>query len=428
MVLRSFALAGGWASDLGAFHPATAHAQTVRVGRPRPLYAGRRRIATRAPWPQIPFGAAHLVWADPDEPTYYYSRWDGANWTTPADVIAATGSAELLSSPELVAAADGKLHLFWALGSVMHSWAWADAANSARAWSAPEPVVSPNGFASGPMGAVQDAAGRFHLVYSLGQQDVYYVHSDDEGIWSEPVRVSQVAPGASTSAPKLAVGPDGTVHVVWNEWPVATGPSQENQVFYARSTDGGASWSAPRQLGGLADSGGNVLAAADGSVYLVWQAGIASASQGRFLQRSTDGGATWEAPVNFSTVKAQSGTPSMALDSAGTLHVITGDGEYVCWNGHTVSPPLDLRPLPEQTENARLAVVAGNQVLAVVMPFFSPGVYYAVRQLSLPGCRRPSRRATAGNRCADADGHHRDASDPASYTDRGRCKCRRLPI
>lgn len=330
------------------------------------------------------FGAAHLIWAVPDDATYYYSRWNGEEWTTPIDVIAIPGDGELVGVPELVAASDGKLHLFWALENIMHSWAWADAADSARAWSTPEVIVFPEGFGAGPMGAREDLIGGLHLVYAVGRGNVYYVHSDDGLHWSEPSIVSQVIPDVNTSAPKLDIGQDGRVHVVWNEWPTDGGPAQSNQVYYTHSADGGETWTSPRQLGGLADSGGNVLADEKGTVYLAWQAGISSSSEGRFLQRSTDGGDNWETPVNFGRLKGQSGAPSMALDSAGTLHLITGDGEYVYWDSQGISQPLDLRPLYEQTENSRLVVVHGNQVLAVIIPFFSEGLYYSVRQLPLP--------------------------------------------
>ncbi len=342
------------------------------------------------------YGAAHLVFtlAD-DEATYYYSRWDGTGWTTPLDVLVGTHPWGV-GVPSLVAAADGRLHLFWATDYVMHSWAWADAAGSARAWSAPEAIVYPDRSASGPVCARQDLSGTLHLVYALGTGDVYYTRFDGDGLkWSEPSRVSQVTPDRTAAGPRLDIGPDGRVHVVWAEYPWEEGPSRLGEVYYAHSDDG-VSWSTPRRLGELANSGGNVLAAGDGTVYLAWQAGIASRTPGRFLQRSTDGGENWEVPLNFSTTVGQSGYPGMALDAAGTLHVITGEGEYVRWDGQTISEPADLRPLDEQTENSRLVVVSGNQLLAVVRPFLSPGVYYSVRQLSLtalPTAGPPARPA-----------------------------------
>ncbi len=331
------------------------------------------------------YGAAHLVWTLSDEQTYYYSRWDGTSWTTPIDIVAIAGDL-VLGPPVLVAAADGRLHLFWAHDYVMHSWAWADgAANSARAWSAPEAVVVPHGFPQGRVDAKEDLFGALHLVYAVRPGGVYYVHSEGEGLnWVEPAAVSQGAGVTTASAPRLDIGRDGRVHIVWDQWPSDGDPAESTEVYYAHSIADGTDWSEPRQLGELANRGGNVLAAEDGTVYLTWQAGTGSPSVGRFVQRSTDGGNTWEAPVSFSQLMGQSGYPCLALDSQGMLHIITGDGEYVFWKGRSISTPLDLRPLPEQTENARLTIVNGNQLLVVLGPFWNPGLYYTVRQLLVP--------------------------------------------
>ncbi len=331
------------------------------------------------------YGAAHLVWTLSDGQTYYYSRWDGTGWTVPIDILAAPDDVEL-GLPVLVATTDGRLHLFWGQDYVMHSWAWSkDAANSARTWSNPETVVIPNGLAQGRIDAKEDHFGALHLVYAIRPGGVYYVRSEDAGLhWSEPAAVSRSTSNTIASAPRLDVGLDGRIHVVWDEWPSDGDPARLSEVHYAYSTDGGEDWSNPQQLGGLADRGGNVLATEDGTVYLAWQAGTGSSHVGRFVQRSTDGGNTWEAPVNFSQIMGQSGYPCMALDSQGTLHIVTGDGEYASWEGRSISTPLDLRPLPEQTENARLTIVNGNQLLVVIGPFWSPGLYYTVMQLPLP--------------------------------------------
>jgi hypothetical protein len=89
----------------------------------------------------------------------------------------------------------------------------------------------------------------------------------------------------------------------------------------------------------------------------------------------------------------------MALDSEGTLHLLTGEGEYAFWDGQFLSSAVDLRPLPEQTENARLVIVNGNQLLVVIGPFFGPGIYYTVNELpvpALPTAEPPSKsQATA---------------------------------
>lgn len=330
------------------------------------------------------FGGAHLVWSPADGQAYYYSRWDGTTWTPPLDIVAVTGDL-VLDSPDLVPAEDGKLHLFWAQGSVLHSWAWMDqAAASARAWSAPEAVVTPTGHAQGRVDAMEDSRGRLHLVYAVRPGGVYYTHMADGDLsWTEPAAVGNGADSVTASAPRLDLGPDGRIHVVWEEWPSDGDPAESSEVYYAHSTNGGADWSEPQQLGELANRGGNVLATDDGTVYLAWQAGIGSPHVGRFVQRSPDGGATWETPLSFSQIMGQSGFPCLALDSQGTLHILTGDGEYAAWEGRSVSTPLDLRPVPEQTEQARLAILSGNQLLVAIGPFWSPGLYYTVKKLPL---------------------------------------------
>lgn len=370
----------GW----GVLSPATGQAQTGSGwSPPKMLYDGMVQEEMSA-LVSDPFGGAHVVWMPWEEATYYYSHWSGKSWTTPIDVIAGTDDVGL-GPPSLVAAADGTLHLFWAQDDVMHSWAWADgAANSARSWSAPEAVVVPDRPAGAAMDAKQDRSGTFHLVYSAGPY-VYYVRSYGRDLaWTEPVQVNRAGSETAAGAPRLDVGSDGRVHVIWDEWPSAVGPAEASEVYYAHSTDGGRNWSTPQRLGELANRGGNVLAAEDGTVYLAWQAGILSPNSGRFLMWSSDGGSTWIGPASFSRRKGQSGCPSMALDSQGTLHVLTGDGEYAFWDGRSFSTSVDLRPNAEDTEKALLTVVRGNQVLVFIGPDESAGRYYTLKELPVP--------------------------------------------
>ncbi|MCX8052129.1 MAG: T9SS type A sorting domain-containing protein [Chlorobi bacterium] len=145
--------------------------------------------------------------------------------------------------------------------------------------------------------------------------------SDDRGTtWHEPVRVSPVLPGTSLdttfgqSFPLAATGPNGEVYVVWNS-------GTQRGIGFARSTDGGRTWSPPRLvqtyrwLGETRFTGSQynhtlkggtrvetypslVVDTVTGSprrgwLYLTW---AADRVPNVYFSRSTDGGATWSPP------------------------------------------------------------------------------------------------------------------------------------
>ncbi len=105
---------------------------------------------------------------------------------------------------------------------------------------------------------------------------------------------------ASNSGPSLAVDGNGVVHVVWAA--VSTGATTDrSDVFYARSTDNGATFSAARKLN---DDGTSttqafpaVAALPDGTVGVRWADRRNDAARDtltdQYMAISRDGGATW---------------------------------------------------------------------------------------------------------------------------------------
>jgi hypothetical protein len=124
--------------------------------------------------------------------------------------------------------------------------------------------------------------------------------------------------------------------VVWSNWNGANA-----DVVYLRSADGGATWTSPVTIGGgPGDQFFPWVAARNGTVYTSWfdRAGsgdtytIAGAA-------STDGGATWTAPVTLSTAPSDvtAGNafsyPSCAFSFIGDYNAITVDSRGV---GHAL--------------------------------------------------------------------------------------------
>lgn len=94
-------------------------------------------------------------------------------------------------------------------------------------------------------GAATDSRGRLWVAQKQGEH-VVVRHSADEGAsWSPPVRVN-AAPepiaAAGEAWPKIALGPAGEVYVSWTK-PLPR--PYTGEIRFARSVDGGASFSSP---------------------------------------------------------------------------------------------------------------------------------------------------------------------------------------
>ena len=146
---------------------------------------------------------------------------------------------------------------------------------------------------------VVDAKGVLHMVYALNRL-AYYARSTDNGVtFSQLVQVNSegtVEFKMGERGPKLAVGSDGVIHVVWVDcW----APGVATFVRYARSHDGGKTFE-PRQTVSSMNGVDGVTMTADGAGHVVvfWhvdhppQSDIPQATW-LHLARSSDNGITF---------------------------------------------------------------------------------------------------------------------------------------
>ncbi len=163
-----------------------------------------------------------------------------------------------------------------------------------------------------------------------GNYDIYAAHSRDGGAtWSVSVRVND-APSGSQLLPSLAVGPDGTLYAAWKDT-----RNRHTDVYFARSTDGGVTWSANvriddalSEVPSLVEGGKPSLAVGpDGTLYAAWHDDRnGNLDQDIYFARSTDGGVTWSASIRVDD--APSGDQlysSLAVGPDGTLYVVWHD-------------------------------------------------------------------------------------------------------
>jgi hypothetical protein len=138
------------------------------------------------------------------------------------------------------------------------------------------------------------------LGIAIVRADIMFQKSTDAGRTWLPtaVLVRDGAPHAYD--PDITTDSDGNVYIVWEDWYVDTAGGHEHRILCVRSSDGGATWSAParvddRPKGSVgwpvriaADSAGNLFC-----VWHDWRTGFSHI----WSSVSTDRGATWSRNV-----------------------------------------------------------------------------------------------------------------------------------
>lgn len=180
-----------------------------------------------------------------------------------------------------------------------------------------------------------------------------------------PVNVSRT-PGDSL-VPAVAVGPDGTIHVVWHE-----ASADRFEVLYSRSTDGGATFAPAVTVSGVGEAQVPAIAVdGDGVISVVWEGGGGD-TRAILFSRSTDGGATFSPPATLAPAHAK--LPAIAARGRGEVYVAwqdsSGPGRQILLRrsgdgGKTFEPPQPLAPHAVGTRAPAIALDSSGAVVVV---------------------------------------------------------------
>ena len=166
------------------------------------------------------------------------------------------------------------------------------------------------------------------------QSPIAFVSSSDGGrTFTAPKMISGSAHYGQGSRP--VVGPDGSLYVFWDG---STRLAATNSTYVVKSTDGGATWTAPKAIAPVADiaplrdtafrvnSYPAAAAAANGDLYATWDTETEAGSVAVY-SKSTDGGVNWSAPARVFAAATRSPVGYPVLQpSGGTLNAPTPPG------------------------------------------------------------------------------------------------------
>lgn len=167
------------------------------------------------------------------------------------------------------------------------------------------------------------------IIFSGGSHggDILFARSEDGGrTFSTPLNLSGSAGGDGKGRINREVWDNGSMDLTLGPGGAlyAAWTEYDGLLWFSRSDDGGQRFSSPRQLAGSPDEparGPSLAAGPDGALYLAWTVGEHSGADIR-VARSMDRGATFDGPRIVAPGRDYSDAPRIAVDRTGVLHLV----------------------------------------------------------------------------------------------------------
>ena len=294
-------------------------------------------------------GGLYVVWSDRRNGNYdiYFARsTDGGN-TWSANVKVNSGADSLdQRTPSLAVDGSGGLYVAWNDGfygsaALSADIYFAQSTDGGATWSAQVRLDDDtnSAFQYSPSLAV-DGGGNLYAAWDdrrNDESDIYFTRSSDGGAtWSANVKVNDDAGSADQYTPSLTADGAGSLNLAWVDyW------DGDRDVYFARSTDGGNTWSASARVnddaGSASQSAPSLAVDGGGNLHLAWK-DYRDESNEVYFARSTDGGNTWSANLRVNDdTGASLDAPCLAIDDSGNVHIAWQDyrnGNYDVYTTH----------------------------------------------------------------------------------------------
>lgn len=305
-------------------------------------------------------GVIALAWQD--DTTFNYeislktSTDNGSTWSAEKAISSNSGNSY---NPSVVVS-----------GSVIHV-AWHDytpgnaeiyykrSTDNGATWSASKRLTDNSGDSVAASLAVDGA--RVVVVWrdlTPGNSEIYLKASTDHGAtWSSMKRITNNA--GTSFYPSVALN-GTTMHLIWQD-----DTPGNNEIYYRKSTDFGATWAAAKRLTDNAgDSTYPAMAVSGSVIHAVWQDDTPGNNE-IYYKKSTDNGATWSAMKRITNDAGISAYPSITVNGS-NVHMTwddtaTGDSEiYYKKSEDGGATWLKAKRLTDNTGNSYRSAVAAN--------------------------------------------------------------------
>jgi len=275
------------------------------------------------------FGYLHVVWPDrtPGKEEIFYKKSTnaGATWS-PNKRLTWTAGESL--APAIAVDSSGNPHVAWhdnTPGNLVIYYK--RSTDGGATWTASVRLTWTLDNSTYPAIAV-DPFGNPHVVWrydTIRNVLINYSGSTDGGATWTPRKMLASNSSASLNKglyPVIAVGPAGTLCVVWHDDETGYYPDQ-HEVYYTRSTDGGATWSSSQRLSWASGDSQYPAIAADpmGNLHLAFRDSVLGNFE-VYYKRSTDEGATWWTTQRLTWTLGDAEYPAVVADSLGNPHVV----------------------------------------------------------------------------------------------------------
>jgi len=294
-------------------------------------------------------GTVHVAWHDhtdyggsgTDSDIFYKYKPSGGSWTT-TEVVSteSTGSSE---QPSLMVDGDGTVHVAWMDetnygGSSFDYDIFYKYKPSGSSWTTTEVVSTESTSYSWYPSLMVDGDGTVHVAWedwtnyggSGGDPDIFYKYKPNGGSWTTTEMVSTESTDHS-GRPSLMVDGDGTVHVAWEDLTDYGGSSSERDIFYKYKPNGG-SWTTTEVVSTESTSSSwspSLMVDSDGTVHVAWDDGTeygGSGSDDDIFYKYKLNGSSWITTEVVSTESTDnSWWPSLMVDVDDTVHVTWQD-------------------------------------------------------------------------------------------------------